>query len=117
MAAAAGSDRFGAMILAAALLAFLGVLAPIPPSPARAVQLRVEHLANPLGIDAHRPRFSWRMSDSRHGARQSAYRLLVATSASRLVPGRADVWDSGIVAADSSVDVTYTGPALAPRHR
>ena len=92
--------------------------APLPPpSPAQAVALQVEHLTNPLGIDAAWPRFSWQMADPRPGARQSAYRLLVATSPSRLAPGHADVWDGGIVTADSSTGVTYAGPALAPRHR
>jgi alpha-L-rhamnosidase len=103
--------------LAAALVISLGALAPGKPvpSPARAAALQVEHLANPLGIDAARPRFSWQMVDARPGARLSAYRLLVATSSSRLAPGRADVWDSGTIAADS-LGVTYAGPALAPRH-
>jgi alpha-L-rhamnosidase len=86
-------------------------------SPARAVALQVEHLGTPLGIDAARPRFSWQMADARRGARQTAYRLLVATSPALLTAGRTDIWDSGVIAADSSVDVTYGGPPLAPRHR
>ncbi len=108
------------MIGLAAVIAALVTGGPPPhgaPSPARAAALRVEHLATPLGIDAARPRFSWQMVDPRPGARQSAYRLLVATSPARLVPGRADIWDSGTIAADSSLDVTYAGPALGPRHR
>ena len=107
------------MIVPAALISLLvAAAAPLPrPSPARAVQLRVEHLATPLGIDAARPRFSWQMADARRGARQSAYRILVASSAAKVSPGAADVWDSGIVAADSSVDVTYGGPPLEPRRR
>ena len=87
--------------------------------PSGAVKLRVAHITNPLGelgIDAARPRFSWQMADARRGARQSAYRILVASTAAKLSPGAADVWDSGVVAADSSVDVTYGGPALQPRH-
>jgi alpha-L-rhamnosidase len=107
------------MIPFAALLAALsaGAAPAVPPSPARAVQLRVEHLVTPLGIDAARPRFSWQMADAHRGARQSAYELLVASTPGRLRPGAADVWDSGLVNADSSVDVTYGGPALEPRHR
>jgi alpha-L-rhamnosidase len=90
---------------------------PARASPSRAVQLRVEHLVSPLGIDAARPRFSWQMADSRRGARQSAYRILVATAPQLLAPGRADAWDSGWVPADSSIDVTYRGLPLAPRRR
>ena len=103
--------------LAAALAASLGALPPRPASPARATALAVEHLNTPLGIDAARPRFSWQMVDSRPGARPGGYRLLVATSPARLTPGRTDVWDSGPVAADSSLGVTYAGPPLASRHR
>ncbi len=103
------------MIVAAAFLAALA--GATPASPARAVQLRVEHLVTPLGIDAARPRFSWQMADRRRGALQSAYQLRVATSLAALRRGEADVWDSGLVRADSSIDVTYGGPALGPRTR
>ena len=57
------------------------------------------------------------MADPRRGARQSAYELRVATSLASLRRGGADVWDSGLVNADSSVDVTYAGPALTARTR
>jgi alpha-L-rhamnosidase len=87
------------------------------PSPARATALRVEHLTNPLGIDATRPRFSWQMSDARHGARQTGYRLLVATIPLRLDAAHADVWNSGLVASHSTLDIDYDGPALAARQR
>src|SRR5690606_27319557 len=49
--------------------------------------------------------------------RQSAYRILVAHDPGDLVPGRADVWDSGRVESDRSVGVAYDGPALRPRTR
>ena len=88
-----------------------------PSSPARAIQLRVEHLRTPLGIDAARPRFSWQMADPRRGARQSAYRIFVSTSPAKLSAAAADIWDSGWVPADSSTDVTYGGVPLAPRRR
>ena len=99
------------------LLTALGGVRPAPVSPARAVALEVEHLVRPLGLDAAQPRFSWQMADARRGARQRAYRILVATAPSRLAPGRADVWDSGIVSSDASVDVGYGGPPLRARRR
>ena len=40
--------------------------------------LRVDELVTPLGIDDAQPRFSWQLRDTRQGARQTAYRLLVA---------------------------------------
>ncbi len=79
--------------------------------------LRVDEMMTPLGIDDAQPRFSWQLRDSRQGARQSAYRLLVATQPELLAVGHADVWDSGRVASGQSVGVPYAGPALAPSTR
>jgi alpha-L-rhamnosidase len=68
-------------------------------------------LTNPLGIDAETPRFSWKISDPNHtrGQQQTAYRIFVATSPGKLKNGKADVWDSGIVASGQSHLVPYGG--------
>jgi alpha-L-rhamnosidase len=79
--------------------------------------LRVDELVTPLGIDDPQPRFSWQLRDTRHGARQTAYRLLVASKPELLVAGKADVWDSGRVVSSQSVAVRYAGPAMAPSTR
>ncbi|MEU9324906.1 family 78 glycoside hydrolase catalytic domain [Streptomyces canus] len=74
--------------------------------------LTVEHRTNPLGVDAARPRFGWRTASRVRGRRQTAYRLLVASTPDRLADGRADVWDSGRVDSADSVAVRYAGPGL-----
>ncbi|MFI6435776.1 family 78 glycoside hydrolase catalytic domain [Streptomyces sp. NPDC050759] len=74
--------------------------------------LTVEHRTNPLGVDAARPRFGWRTTSRVRGRRQTAYRLLVASTPDRLAEGRADVWDSGRVDSADSVAVRYAGPGL-----
>ncbi|MFF4345887.1 family 78 glycoside hydrolase catalytic domain [Streptomyces sp. NPDC001530] len=74
--------------------------------------LTVEHRTNPLGVDAAKPRFGWRMASSARGRRQTAYQILVATSPERLTRTRADVWNSGRVASADSVAVRYSGRAL-----
>ncbi|MBG0850757.1 family 78 glycoside hydrolase catalytic domain [Streptomyces spinoverrucosus] len=74
--------------------------------------LTVEHRTDPLGVDAETPRFGWRMASAARGRQQSAYRILVATSAERLRRGRADVWDSGRVTSPDSVAVRYAGDPL-----
>ena len=79
--------------------------------------LRVDEMTTPLGIDNTQPRFSWQLRDSRPGARQSAYRLLVASQPELLAVGHADVWDSGRVASWQSVEVPNAGPAMAPSTR
>ena len=62
------------------------------------VHLQVDNLTQPLGIDDATPRFSWELKDAARGARQTKYRVLVATRAELLEDGKADVWDSGEVA-------------------
>jgi alpha-L-rhamnosidase len=79
--------------------------------------LRVDELAAPIGIDDPMPRLSWQMRDSRQGARQAAYRLLVASRPELLVAGSPDIWDSGRVESSQSVAVPYGGPRLFPSTR
>lgn len=74
--------------------------------------LTVEHRTDPLGVDAPRPRFGWRMASTARGRRQTAYRIKVATSPRHLTDGHPDVWDSGRVDAADSVAVRYSGPDL-----
>jgi alpha-L-rhamnosidase len=82
--------------------------------------LRCEYLVNPVGIDATRPRLSWNLQPGepgRRGMRQTAYRVLVASSAERLAENRGDLWDSGKVASDLMVGVEYGGKPLASGSR
>ena len=72
--------------------------------------LRVEYLTNPLGIAAPTPRLSWRITSAERNIVQAAYQIRVSRN-------EHVIWDSGRIGADSSVFVTYAGPALAPRTR
>jgi alpha-L-rhamnosidase len=80
----------------------------------RVYDLRCEHLINPLGIDTETPRFSWKISDNGHtrGQRQTACRILVATTPDKLKNGKADVWDSNRILSGQSHLVPYAGPQL-----
>ena len=80
-------------------------------------KLQCESLANPLGMDTRQPLLSWRLHDSRPGARQSAYQVQVASSENNLVAGKADVWDSGRIESDQTHNVIYAGPTLRPSTR
>jgi alpha-L-rhamnosidase len=79
--------------------------------------LRCEYRSNPLGIDVTAPRLSWQLATERRGARQTAYRILAASEASRLHEGQADLWDSGKITSDQSIQVVYAGKKLASRQR
>ena len=76
------------------------------------VHLQVDNLDKPLGIDDATPRFSWQLNDVTRGARQTAYRVTVATRPELLADGKADVWDSGKVASGQQLNVKYAGPAV-----
>jgi len=75
-------------------------------------QLRCEYLSNPLGIDARQPRLSWVLESSERGQFQNAYQVLVASTPQRLAKGEGDLWDSGKVMSDQSIQVTYAGKPL-----
>ncbi|MEI6074137.1 MAG: family 78 glycoside hydrolase catalytic domain [Verrucomicrobiota bacterium] len=75
--------------------------------------LRCEYLTNPLAIDAARPRLSWTLSSPMRGARQSAYQILVASSPQNLAAEKTDLWDSGKVSSDETIQTEYAGKPLA----
>ena len=77
--------------------------------------LTCEYLSDPLGVEARAPRLSWQLlavNPRAHGQRQTAYRVLVASSATLLARNQGDLWDSGWVGSDQSQLVPYTGRPL-----
>lgn len=78
--------------------------------------LRCEYRNNPQGIDEILPRLSWRLdADGARGVRQTAYHILVASSAALLKKGTGDLWDSGKTSSDASIQIAYAGRPLASR--
>ncbi|ANH82669.1 alpha-L-rhamnosidase [Niabella ginsenosidivorans] len=65
-------------------------------------------------IASSRPRFSWVINSGERGAYQTAYQVLVASSAQKLQSGIGDVWNSGRVASDQQLNVEYNGKDLNP---
>ncbi|MCX6620715.1 MAG: family 78 glycoside hydrolase catalytic domain, partial [Acidobacteria bacterium] len=101
------------LFLAAAGLAAQCAFAALAP-----VRLRCEYLENPRGIDTQHPRLSWVLESRPAGERdrkQTAYRVLVASSAAKLAGGTADLWDSGKIASAEQAQIEYAGQPLASR--
>jgi alpha-L-rhamnosidase len=99
------------LILAAVLL--------MPLAATHAVEvenLRCEYLKDPLGIDVAKPRLSWKLETGdlkpERGIKQSAYQILVASTPENLVKDQGDLWDSGKVVGDRSIQVEYSGKPL-----
>ena len=81
--------------------------------------LRCEYRVNPLGIGEREPRLSWIMKDDSgsRGAAQSAYQILVASAPDKLAHDEADLWDSGRVRSEKSIQIVYKGRPLVARDR
>ncbi|MEK7706464.1 MAG: family 78 glycoside hydrolase catalytic domain, partial [Verrucomicrobiota bacterium] len=79
------------------------------------VALRCEYRVNPAGIDEAQPRLTWRVESNERGQKQTAYHILVASSAAALKNNEGDLWDSGKVASGQTVNVVYSGRPLASR--
>lgn len=77
-------------------------------------RLLVDGLSEPLSVSSREPEFSWWLSDSRDGAKQTAYRIQVSTDATLEV---ADLWDSGKVESEDSTWVRYAGRKLESNAR
>ena len=72
--------------------------------------LRVNRLANPLGVDTKKPLFSYSL-----GVCQKTYRIAVSTTAEKLENGEYDLWDSGTVKTEAANLIEYNGKE--PRSR
>jgi alpha-L-rhamnosidase len=75
-------------------------------------KLRCEMLVNPQGIDVTQPRLSWQLNSSGRNIKQTAYEVLVASSAAKLAANQGDLWTSGKVNSSESIMVRYQGKAL-----
>lgn len=81
--------------------------------PIQSDNLKCEYLKNPLGIDNPNPRLTWLMIDSRKGAIQTAYQILVDTDSMKVVRDIAEEWNTGRVISSSNL-VVYSGKSLLP---
>lgn len=82
-----------------------------------ATDLRCEYLARPLGIDLSQPRLSWTLWSRERGQRQTAYRLLVASTPELLAREEADLWDTGKVDSERTCHIPYAGKPLRSLQR
>ena len=79
-------------------------------------RLTCESLTNPIGLDRTSPRLSWWCGDTRPNAMQYGYQIHVASNAEQLGDSP-DIWDSGKIDSDQSVNVHYAGKTLVSRMR
>jgi alpha-L-rhamnosidase len=97
-----------ALLLFSAIMAFAAGVHP--------QQLRCEYRRDPQGIDVPTPRLSWLLTAAKpneRGLRQTAYRVLAASSERSLASNTGDLWDTGRVESAESTQVAYAGKPLA----
>lgn len=105
----------GVLAAAMGVIAFVatdGLAAGLTPA-----ALRTEYLTNPLGLDSAAPRLSWRVESEQRNQRQTAYRILVASDERALAADSGDLWDTGKVASDETLNVAYAGRTLTSGQR
>ena len=74
--------------------------------------LKVDYNSQSMGVDVPHPGFSWEVGDLARGAVQSAYRIIVSSSADLLARGEGDLWDSKKVNSNQTIQVKYQGNPL-----
>ncbi len=68
-----------------------------------------------MAIQTAHPRFSWKLGVNEQAARslsQSAYRILVSSTAALVAQEKGDYWDSGTVPSNSTIQIPYAGKPL-----
>ena len=97
----------------ATLALYMGVGVALATEKCTPSNLLCDYLVNPLGVDNPHPRLSWRIQDTRQGARQTAYQLWVGTDSVEVVQGKGIMWDTQKQLSDKTLH-PYAGKALLP---
>ena len=94
------------------LVAALGWVARGAESPLAPASLRCEFEESPQAVDTPHPGLSWKLESAARNQRQSTYQILVASSAALLAQDTGDLWDSGRVATNQTIEIFYQGRPL-----
>ncbi len=78
----------------------------------KVADLRCDYAVNPPGVDSANPRLFWRLESTARGQRQTAYQILAASSEKNLARGTGDLWDSGKVDSEETIQIPYAGVVL-----
>ncbi len=95
----------------------LVVLTSISQASITPVDLRCENLKDPLVVDILKPRLSWVniCHNEERGQLQTAWEIRVATTRNKILVGDIDLWSSGKVMSDNSINIPYDGKSLVSR--
>lgn len=74
--------------------------------------LRCENRPNPLGVQTNSPLLSWQIKTSQRNVIQSAYQILVSDKQGILEKNQGNIWNSGRISSETSIQVSYSGKSL-----
>ena len=75
--------------------------------------LKCGYAINPLGVDMPHPCLLWQLESRQRGVTQTAYQVLAATTPQALSKEEGDLWDSGKITSDETLNIAYAGKPLA----
>jgi alpha-L-rhamnosidase len=80
----------------------------------RPTRLTCEYLTDPISVDIKEPRLSWVniADDNERGQFQASWEIRVASSKEGLISDNPDLWKSGRVVSNESVNIVYKGKQL-----
>ena len=97
--------RLGLLVVVAICLHFSSLAMTV-------ADLHCEHRINPQGVDGPQPQLSWTLQSATRADRQTAYEILAASSEALLQANTGDLWDSGKVNSDDTLQIAYGGKKL-----
>lgn len=92
------------------LIVILSVFSSVLYAKTGVKKLVCEYHENPVGIDVEQPRLSWQLYSDQQNVVQSAYEIRVAGTVKDLSSKSKQLWNSGKIESDQSVNVVYGGP-------
>ncbi len=96
---------------------FFSALATVAIGKNQVVNLICEYHENPIGIDVEKPRLSWQIVSDEKNVLQTAYEIRIADTPENLDKKRKQIWTSGKVESDQSVNIEYSGPTIKSMQR
>jgi alpha-L-rhamnosidase len=76
------------------------------------VNLSVQYLEIPIGVDKQNPIFSWQLQSPENESSQSAYQIIFSNSKEKLEKNIGDFWDTEKLESSNSIQMKYEGSTL-----
>jgi len=99
------------------LLVLFSTMSFVSFSKTQVTKLVTEYHINPIGIDVEIPRLSWQIISDDENVMQTSYEIRVANLKSDLNKKSKQIWNSGKVASNNSVNIKYEGTDLKSMQR